>query len=93
MTPDEKAPLTFELREMLCQDADGRQFVMRVNEHGEVVFARVFDQRGEEVPLKDDDKISLSVAIRNPKKKKDVLAARVCMCPYQVGGVTYYFPC
>jgi hypothetical protein len=115
MTCQEKKSITFKLREMQYQDASGRQFIVRVDDSGHVVFAKAFDQRGDEVQLKEGETIELSIAIKSSSKidkdvaaekgtetltaqgckipEKEVLVAQVCMCPIQMGGKTYYYPC
>jgi hypothetical protein len=91
MAPDEQMPYTFRLREMQCQDDEGRQFVLRVDDAGNVVCTALFDRRGEEVKL-ENVKLGLSIAIR--KREKDVLLTRLCMCgPYLVNGKWIYVPC
>jgi hypothetical protein len=88
-----KKPLSLKLRAIECQDARGRHLVVRVDDQGNVAHAALFDEQGKEVVLGEEDRLDLTITIRNSSKKKNVLATRLCMCPYQVNGKTYYFPC
>jgi hypothetical protein len=90
----------FKLREMICQDADGRQVLVRVDDDEKLVLARLLTREGADFPVKDGEKISIAISVRIKNEKTDgpraeyAVNATYCLCgPIMVNGKPYYWPC
>lgn len=93
MSAEHATTHAFKLRELQCHDDDGKQFILRVDDDGNVVLTGVFDRQGREVKLGDGYKLELSLRIAIPHTDTVFLAANVCWKMIVVGGVPKWVPC